>query len=102
MAAGSRVHERISLKPGDLRGLKIVDIGGGGYTESPSFGPDLARALAYLGAEVTLVDPVAKMEDFTNDNYEYGKVSAASMSAENFLDMFEQREKCHPDARGGA
>ena len=90
MKAGGQEH----LDLGGLRGLRILDVGGGSYVPGrPSFGPDLVRSLAYLGAEVTIVDPEAKGEDFIDDQYQFGRVNVASMTASDFLKLVGGRSE---------
>ena len=70
------------LQKGDLNGLKILDIGGGGYNPSETiFGPDLSRSLAFFGADVTLVDPKSKKVDFTDEELERVTVRASTLQS---------------------
>lgn len=48
------------LSKGDLKGLSVADIGGGSsYSNASGYGPNLARVLAHLGAEVSVIDPLS-------------------------------------------
>ncbi|OGH93938.1 MAG: hypothetical protein A2538_03675 [Candidatus Magasanikbacteria bacterium RIFOXYD2_FULL_41_14] len=77
------------LSVGDLKGFKIADIGGGHYSPPSSFGPNLARALAYLGAEVFVVDPKASNSDFAEDSFAIGSVSVVPKWAQ---ELYEEND----------
>lgn len=57
---------KLKGSPGELAGLRVADIGGGSYDDG-NFGPNLARALAYSGAEVSIIDPAVSPSDGRGD-----------------------------------
>ncbi len=72
------------LKKDSLRRYSFVDVGGGSYNaQGRSYGPDLAKALNYFGADVTIVDPVANPGDFLPDELEHIVVEPETV--ENFV-----------------
>lgn len=70
------------LKPGALKDLHFVDVGGGSYGGSGSFGPDLSKVLDRFGAEVTLVDPGAQISDFSAEQLQ--RLEVVSTTVEQY------------------
>ncbi len=72
------------LQKDSLRGYSFIDVGGGSYkTQGFSYGPDLAKAFNYFGADVTIVDPVANPNDFLPDELKHVVIEPETV--ENFV-----------------
>lgn len=70
------------LSEGGLKGVNILEIGGGSYAQGSTYGPNLARILSGLyGADVTLVDPVATESDFLPKEHELVKAIPQTLDA---------------------
>ena len=67
------------LKPGDLSNYRILEVGAGTYQKGGHFGPNLARVLLDLGANVEICDPHASAKDFSDQELLRLKLHAVSL-----------------------